>query len=86
MTLDEAKRIYLAASYPEVPHHSDKDWRNIHAEREQIVAAKSDRAAGKIIEWWGCWDEDDKSGKYTATAFARKVRAEWRALKASGPS
>ena len=78
MTLDQAKRIYEAAAGTDA-HYSNAEWRDVHAEVEQIVAAKSDRAAGRVIGWWVCWDR-----KYTATAFARKVRAEWRALESGG--
>jgi hypothetical protein len=67
MNLHDAKRIYIAAGGPS--DHQDSEWVYIHKEMEAIVNAKNDRAAGKIILWWGCWEP-----KYTATAFARRVR------------
>lgn len=38
-------------------------------EMRAIVAAKSDRAAGEIIEWWGCWDD-----KFTPTRWVKRAR------------
>jgi len=70
MTLEIAKQIYIAAGGNR--GHSSSEWKDIHAEMESIVAAQSDRAAAKVIHWWGCWDD-----KYTATAFARRVRTAY---------
>lgn len=67
MTLDEAKRIYIAAGGPD--DHNQVDWVDIHREIEAMIAAPSNFAAGRIIDWWGCWEP-----KYTATAFAKRVR------------
>lgn len=67
MTTMESRKLYIAAGGP--PDHEDETWRSIHNEIEAVVAAKSDLAAGRTIDWWGCWDP-----KYTATAFARRVR------------
>jgi hypothetical protein len=67
MTLSQAKQLYIGAGGPS--DHSDSEWQDIHKEMKAIVDAKSDRTAGKTILWWDCWDK-----KYTATAFARRVR------------
>lgn len=79
MTLEQAKRIYTAAGGPS--SHTAGEWEDIRTEMEQVVAAKSDRAAGLIIIWWDCWDR-----KHTATAFARQVRDEWARIKDSHDS
>jgi len=67
MTLSEAKILYIDAGGPD--DHNESEWQDIHKEMQAIVEAKSDRAAGKTILWWDCWD-----AKHTATAFARRVR------------
>jgi len=67
MTIEQVKQLYISAGGP--TDHQDSEWTDIHKEMEQVVAAKSDRAGGKIIAWWDCWDR-----KKTATSFARKVR------------
>ena len=67
MTRTEARKLYIEAGGPD--DHGEDEWDEIHREMEAIVASKSHRAAGKLIEWWGCWDE-----KYTPTKFARRVR------------
>ena len=68
MTRSQSKQLYIAAGGPN--DHSDSEWNDIHEEMKAIVAAKSEREAARVIDWWGCWDR-----KYTATAFARRVRA-----------
>jgi len=68
MTKAEAKKLYIGAGGPD--YHSDFDWASIHKEMQAIVEAKTDLAAGRTIDWWGCWDK-----KLTATGFARRVRA-----------
>lgn len=70
MTRDESRRLYVGAGGPD--DHCALDWEHIHREMEQLVSAKSDCAAGRMIAWWGCWDR-----QYTATAFARRVRQAW---------
>ena len=67
MTLWEAKELYCNAGGSQ--DQTESEWRDIHSEMQGLVAAKSDRAAGKTILWWDCWD-----AKHTATAFARRVR------------
>lgn len=47
----------------------DHEREEIHYEVELMLAARSDRMAGKTILWWGCW-----SKKLTATRFARTLR------------
>lgn len=73
MTIKETRRLYYGASADyEMRWYIDfspEDREFIRREMEEIVAAKSDRAGGRIIDWWGCWDR-----KCTATAFARRVR------------
>lgn len=73
MTLDQAKRIYIGAGGPS--DHWPSEWEDIRKEMEQVVSAKTDRGAGLLIIWWDCWDR-----KNTATAFASKVREEWRKI------
>ncbi len=68
MTKSEAKKLYIGAGGPD--YHSDFDWEGIHKEMQAIVEAKTSFAAGRTIDWWGCWDY-----KSTATGFARRVRA-----------
>ena len=67
MTREEARKLYVGAGGPD--SHQDSEWESIHSEMAAVVAAASDRAAGRTIAWWGCWDR-----KFTATAFARRVR------------
>lgn len=67
MTIAEAKRLYISNGGPR--DHSENEWKDIRQEMEEIIAAKTDYAAGRIIDWWGCWDR-----KYTATAWARRIR------------
>ncbi|MCF7853626.1 MAG: hypothetical protein K9N51_02420 [Candidatus Pacebacteria bacterium] len=73
MTQEQTKKLYVYACGENM--HSSDEWDEIHKEMEAVVAAKSHRAAGKLIEWWGCWDE-----RYTPTRFARKVREAAREL------
>jgi hypothetical protein len=68
MTRERAKQIYISAGGN--PDHSESEWNNVHKEMEGVVSEKSDRMAAKHIVWWACWDRN-----YTATAFARRVRA-----------
>lgn len=67
MTITQAKWLYIKAGGP--GDHTQSEWKDIHREMEAVVAAKSDRAAGDIIRWWDCWDNE-----CTATAFARAIR------------
>lgn len=69
ITLKEAKQLYISAGGPK--EHGD-EWYDIHKEIQAVIDAKSDRAAGKTILWWDCWDT-----KYTATAFASQVRKSY---------
>lgn len=68
LSLEQAKRLYVQAGGPN--DHSEETWIEIHEEMQEVVDAKSDRAAGEKIKWWDCWEK-----KYTATAFARRVRS-----------
>lgn len=70
MTLAQAKHLYIQAGGPN--DHTPEEWQRVHEEIEAIVAAKSDRAAGAIIRWWGCWDY-----VLTARRFTRRVRNAW---------
>ena len=67
MTIPQAKKLYIEAGGP--CDHAESEWQDICKEIEAVVAAYSDRAGGKLILWWGCWDK-----QYTATGFARRVR------------
>ena len=73
MTEREAIRLYVKAlesfGFVKYRDFDISDPAAIAQEMRDVVAAKSDRAAGAVIQWWGCWDE-----KYTATRFARRVR------------
>ena len=71
ITVRQARRLYIKAGGPD--YHSESEWADIRNEIESIVNAASDRAAGKTILWWGCWDKN-----YTATAFASRVRENYR--------
>ena len=73
MTQDQAKQLYIAAGGPD--DYDDGEWKQIHQGIEAICAAKSDRAEAEPIRWWGCWQP-----KYTATAFARRVRQAYHNL------
>ena len=73
MTIAQAKEIYVFAGGN--PDHSESEWNDITKEINAVVNARSDRAAGQIIQWWGCWDR-----KLTATAFARKVRLKYHSV------
>jgi hypothetical protein len=74
MNREQAKTIYVAAG-GQAQHHKT-EWNEIHKEMEKIVAARTDRGAGLTILWWGCWD-----ARYTATAFARRVRDAYRQMR-----
>ena len=75
MTLEEAKRVYVAAGGPS--EDLDSEGYEIREELTAVVAAKSDRAAGHIIDWWECW-----TPRQTATACARRVRTGMREFEA----
>lgn len=66
--------MYLQAGGTD--YYNDLAWTTVHREIEAIVTAKSNRAAGITILWWGCW-----CGKDAATKFARQVRKAYRMLK-----
>ena len=70
MTLELAKKLYIEAGG--YSGHLTGEWKDIHKEMESLISAKSDRAAGRLIDWWGCWDKG-----YTATAFARRIRRSY---------
>lgn len=53
--------------YPDTYEIDNPD--DIADEMMRVVDAKSDRAAAKVIDWWGCWD-----GKWTSTRMARRIR------------
>lgn len=68
---DEAAQILgLGTSSVDYDYNEQLDIRN---ELQQVIDAKSDRAAGNIVRWWGCWDRE-----LTATKYARTVRQLWR--------
>lgn len=67
MTIAEAKRIYIGAGGP--ADHTPREWDDIQVEMEDVVRATSDRAGGRVILWWDCWDKN-----CTATRFARRIR------------
>ena len=48
---------------------------DIAKEMRRVMGARTDRGAGRVISGWMCWDRD-----YTATTFARKIRAQAREL------
>jgi hypothetical protein len=80
MTTDDAIALYsgvLVECGERPPYHSAAEWHDIADEMRAIVAAKSDREAGKIIAWWKCWDRT-----MTATKFAALVRKTWLEMKA----
>jgi hypothetical protein len=67
VTQEEAFKLYVAAGGN--PDHSFSEKEDILKEVEAVIAAKSDRAAGRVIQWWECWNP-----YYSATAFARRIR------------
>lgn len=75
MNMHEAKKLYTAA-VDQNPVIDDYDWEEIHTEMDRVVKAKSDRAAGRVIDWWGCWDR-----KMTATRQARIIREKWQEMQ-----
>lgn len=77
MTRNQARHLYIHAGGPD--DHSEAEWEEIHREMQAIIDAPSDRAAGRIVSWWGCWSKTN-----TATAFARRVRLQDIARKALG--
>lgn len=79
LTLEQARRLYVAGGGIILQHHSQGEWEYVRDEMQAMVDAKTDRAAGRVIEWWGCWHKRD-----TATAFARRVRQEWKRMQEGG--
>ena len=77
-TDEQAKQLYriVDTKADEVFPMDDEEWPTIIQEMRDVVAAKSDRAAGKVIEFWGCWD-----ARRTATGDAKKIRKAWEAMK-----
>lgn len=67
---EAAKKLGLDTNVSAYCYDEQLDIRN---ELQQVIDAKSDRAAGNIVRWWGCWDR-----KLTATKYARTVRELWR--------
>lgn len=51
---------------------NEPEYEAVAEEMREILAAKSDRAAGATILWWDCWDK-----KFTATKFAQAIRQRW---------
>lgn len=72
VTVLEAKAIYCAAGGP---MDQDDQIGDIAREIETVVTAPTDRIAGSIIRWWDCWTK-----RNTATAFARRARAQYQVL------
>lgn len=74
MTREQALQLYTKAlGYDRFCEESWKD--GTHREMEGVVAAKSDRAGGKVIAWWGTW----KRG-CTPTGTAHKIRQAWKEM------
>lgn len=69
LTIALAKKAYIAACGNGGLSACLWYWKEVRDDLQGVVDAKSDRAAGRTIDWWGCWDR-----KLTATAFARRVR------------
>lgn len=67
MTDDQAIRVYVDCFHRAVC--CVKERSDIINEMRAVVAAESDQAGGKIIEWWDCWGPRD-----TSTMAARKIR------------
>ena len=77
MTIKQAKQIYKELDC--YMGYTPGEWRDVREELELVVAAKNERNAGKLIEWWGCWGDGFKNK--TSTGFARKVRQIWKRIK-----
>jgi hypothetical protein len=52
-----------------VNRHGEIFWEDIRDDLQKVITAKSDRAAGRIIQYWKAWDKE-----ITATCFARFIR------------
>jgi hypothetical protein len=77
MTIKQAKQIYKELDCR--MDYTSGEWRDVRDELELVVAAKNEREAGKVFEWWGCWGDAYKIK--TPTGFARKVRQIWKRIK-----
>ena len=73
LTIAQAKRLYVIGGGQDGYGYTPSEWQDIRKEMEQIINAKSDRAAKQVIDWWACWDR-----KFTAKSFVRKVREAWK--------
>ena len=74
LPMEQAKKLYINAGGPD--DNDEEKWEDIRKELEVIINSKSDYAAGRTIDWWGCWDN-----KYTATKFARTIRNQYAAMR-----
>lgn len=73
MNIREAKKLYCSAVDSQATDgEGDHWWTRVRDEMEEVIEAKSDLAAARMIGWWGCWDR-----KLTATSVARKIRQTW---------
>ena len=78
MTLSQAKEVYCRGTGRNEDDHSPFDWQQIWTEMRDVIAAKSDRAAGRIIAWWECWPS--MNGHRNPTQTARAIRLAWKEL------
>jgi len=57
----------------------EAEWATVERDMRAVIAAPSDRAAAKIIAWWGCWDWANRESPHSSpTATARIIRREFR--------
>lgn len=70
MTKKQALKLYCEAmdSFGGDAYQVD-DPDAIADEMRRVVDAKSDRAAAKVVDWWGCWDR-----RLSSTRMARRIR------------
>ena len=73
MTVKQARKLYLSVDPNPAFCDTLNEWAEIHREMIAVISAPTDRSAGRLIDWWGCW-----SPRFTATAFARRLRVTWR--------
>lgn len=77
MTISEAKELYRRVFQAKERYPSSRLWwADLRDELVGVVNAATDRDAGQLIEWWGCWNK-----KETADDAARRIRVIWGKMK-----
>jgi len=76
LTVNEAGRLYRRAIGEHYEGDDHFEWPAIRDEMQAVIDATSNRDAGQVIAWWGCWDRTGGTPANTA----RHIRAVWRAM------